>query len=119
MTISEIRNIHPLVADLVCQRIREQGNEPDERYNFSATKNEGGFNWEETPEGGDVWYYVHCRNFEPLFSLYPELRGGKPQNINTELALKVSKFIHEQCAGGVPHDIGLNVLKLIENESKH
>ena len=32
--------------------------------------------------------------------------------MNTELALKVNKYIHEQCIGGVPHDIGWNVVKL-------
>jgi hypothetical protein len=30
-----------------------------------------------------------------------------------EIALEVNKFIHEQCIDGVPHDIGWNVLKLI------
>lgn len=37
--------------------------------------------------------------------------------MNIELALKVNKFIHEQCIDGVPHDIGWNVLLLIENET--
>ena len=32
--------------------------------------------------------------------------------MNTELALKVNKYIHEQCIDGVPHDIGWNVVKL-------
>ena len=32
-----------------------------------------------------------------------------------EVALKVNKFIHEQCIDGVPHDIGWNVVKLIES----
>ena len=36
----------------------------------------------------------------------------KIQNMNTELALKVNKFIHEQCVDGVPHDIGWDVVKL-------
>jgi hypothetical protein len=38
--------------------------------------------------------------------------------MNIELALKVNKFIHEQCIDGVPHDIGWNVILLIENETK-
>ena len=38
--------------------------------------------------------------------------------MNVELALKVNKFIHEQCIDGVPHDIGWNVIKLIEAETE-
>lgn len=30
------------------------------------------------------------------------------------LALKLNKFIHEQCVDGVPHDIGANVLKIVD-----
>ena len=33
-----------------------------------------------------------------------------------KLALKVNKFIHEECVNGVPHDIGANVMNLIESE---
>jgi len=32
--------------------------------------------------------------------------------MDTELALKINKYIHEQCIDGVPHDIGWNVVKL-------
>ena len=32
--------------------------------------------------------------------------------MDTELALKINKYIHEQCVDGVPHDIGWNVVKL-------
>lgn len=38
--------------------------------------------------------------------------------MNWELALKVNKFIHEECIGGVPHDVGANVMKLIEENLK-
>lgn len=73
MTISEIRDIHPPVADLVCQRIKEQGNEPDESKAVGSQ-----FVYDETPEGHDAWWDIfHESNFEPLFKLYPELRGGK------------------------------------------
>ncbi|MES2285816.1 MAG: hypothetical protein V4547_09030 [Bacteroidota bacterium] len=30
-----------------------------------------------------------------------------------DMALKVNKFIHEQCIDGTPHDIGWNVMKMI------
>ena len=33
-----------------------------------------------------------------------------------ELALKINKLIHNECENGVRHDIGLNVMKLIESE---
>jgi hypothetical protein len=36
--------------------------------------------------------------------------------MNTELALKINKYIHEQCIDGVPHDIGWNVMKIINEE---
>lgn len=36
-------------------------------------------------------------------------------NINVELALKVNKFIHEECIDGTPHDIGWNVMKLLND----
>lgn len=36
--------------------------------------------------------------------------------MNWELALKVNKFIHEECIDGAPHDVGANVMKLIEEE---
>ncbi len=40
--------------------------------------------------------------------------------MNKELALKINKFIHEECIDGVPHDIGWNVMKLIsESPSAH
>lgn len=32
--------------------------------------------------------------------------------MDTESALKINKYIHEQCVDGVPHDIGWNVVKL-------
>ena len=35
------------------------------------------------------------------------------EKTDIELALKVNKFIHEQCIDGVPHDIGWNTVKLI------
>lgn len=38
--------------------------------------------------------------------------------MDNKLALKVNKFIHEQCIDGIPHDIGWNVLKLIEEETQ-
>ena len=37
--------------------------------------------------------------------------------MDSKLALKVNKFIHEQCIDGTPHDIGWNVVKLIEAET--
>ncbi len=36
--------------------------------------------------------------------------------IDTEFALKINKFIHEQCIDGVPHDIGWNVTKMFRDE---
>ncbi len=38
--------------------------------------------------------------------------------MDSKLALKVNKFIHEQCIDGTPHDIGWNVIKLIEAETQ-
>jgi hypothetical protein len=38
--------------------------------------------------------------------------------MDSKLALKVNKFIHEQCIDGTPHDIGWNVIKLIESETQ-
>lgn len=38
--------------------------------------------------------------------------------MDSNLALKVNKFIHEQCIDGTPHDIGWNVVKLIEAETQ-
>lgn len=38
--------------------------------------------------------------------------------MDSKLALKVNKFIHEQCIDGTPHDIGWNVVKLIEAETQ-
>ncbi len=32
--------------------------------------------------------------------------------MDTELALKINEYIHDQCKNGVPHDIGFNVVKL-------
>lgn len=38
--------------------------------------------------------------------------SNKTKMNTVELALKVNKYIHEQCIDGVPHDIGWNVVKL-------
>jgi hypothetical protein len=38
--------------------------------------------------------------------------------MDSKLALRVNKFIHEQCIHGTPHDIGWNVVKLIEAETQ-
>lgn len=38
--------------------------------------------------------------------------------MDSKLALKVNNFIHKQCIDRTPHDIGFNVVKLIEAETK-
>lgn len=38
--------------------------------------------------------------------------------MNSKLALMVNEFIHEQCIDGTPHNIGWNVIKLIESQTK-
>lgn len=37
--------------------------------------------------------------------------------MDSELVLKVNKFIHNRCEEGTPHDIGYEVVKLIEAET--
>lgn len=41
-----------------------------------------------------------------------EGEGGKDGYV--DLALKISRFIHDECENGVPHNIGMTVLQMIK-----
>jgi hypothetical protein len=66
-----------------------------------ADKSEGGFDWNDTPEGYDFWYeVVRCKSFDIFFMKYPRQRtamaGGvhedhkpKPENVFIPLPEKM------------------------------
>lgn len=64
-----------VVQKMVVHQV-EQGNEADvtafQLINL-IDKEDGGFHWEDTIEGGDFWNYViYCKDFDLFFEKYPK-----------------------------------------------
>lgn len=53
-------NYLPLAAkELAFRNQVIQGNDKDKNIELVSTLDEGGFNWDDTPEGGDFWNYIY------------------------------------------------------------
>lgn len=83
----ELQGFPVEVVEKMLERQVEQGNKRDisvfEADRF-ACKEEGGFDWDETPEGWYFWYKViDSKNFDHFFERYPDPQDDT-LNVKTE-----------------------------------
>lgn len=69
MNISELS---PELQELCHIRQKEQGNDGTFDEDIGCGKNEGNFNWDETPEGDGFWSRVHDGEDMTEDVLYPK-----------------------------------------------
>lgn len=62
----KLKELPQPIRELAEKRIREQGNEPNGELELVYEKTRGGFNWDETKEGYQFWYYIESGKFEQL-----------------------------------------------------
>lgn len=77
--IKQLEGFPIQVVELMLKRQVQQGNLENvcifQNYS-SADKSMNGFNWANTPEGGDFWTdVIHNHKFEVFFEKYPELNS--------------------------------------------
>lgn len=63
---------HPMILEKLIERSRDKSLEPFIK-NLDATSGYGGFYWEDSEEGYNVWESVMSGDFEPFYEIYPRI----------------------------------------------
>ncbi len=61
-----IKDLPSWVQEIVFERQKEQGNEPNINLRVNAYMARGGFTWDFTKERYEIWYNVYNGNYQPL-----------------------------------------------------
>lgn len=62
----KIKELPKWVQEIVFERQKEQGNEPNSNVYLCDLNNKGNFMWDKTNEGYGIWVNVLGENFQPL-----------------------------------------------------
>jgi len=73
MKIKELRKDHPRIYELAMLRQKEAGNGADDNIFLHTNKPNGGFEWESTVEGYDLWNSIDGYNFQTFYDKYPQI----------------------------------------------
>ncbi len=68
----QIRELAPELQELVHRRQIEQGNDGTFDGSLSNNKDDGNFNWYQTPEGDDFWQELYDGEDVTHYMCYPE-----------------------------------------------
>lgn len=59
----KIKDLPERIKELALQRQQEQGNQPNEELSLCADKDCGGFTWNDTKEGHNLWFQISRGDF--------------------------------------------------------